>query len=81
MTGLRKSKFSHVTLLEAMAQSARKPRILYTQGRAESRDHGARHAAEGGPYRAEIPPQTQGVDNASGPSDVGSARGDAKPCR
>ena len=79
---LTKRKSPHSRLLTAMAQSSRRPRILYTQGRSERMDHGARRAAEGGPARAEIPPQTQGVDNANGPpTDPGSSPGDAKSSR
>lgn len=78
---LRKPKHPHASLLEAMAQSSGRPRILYTQGRAEKTDHGARHAAEGGPSPAEIPPQNQGVEDANGSTVSGSERGGAKPSR
>ena len=79
---LRKSKSAHSTLLEAMAQTERRPRILYSQARAEARDHGARHAAVGGPMDASVPLQNQGVDNADAPASVpGSSPGNAKPSR
>jgi hypothetical protein len=75
---LRNPKRPGATLLDAMARSAGRPRILYTQGRPERHDRGARKAAIGGPFRAEISPQTQGVDDANGPSDNGSSSGSAK---
>lgn len=75
---LRNPKRPGATLLDTMARSAGRPRILYTQGRPERRDRGARKAAVGGPYRAEIPPQTQGVDDANGPTEIGSSSGSAK---
>lgn len=76
---LRKPKHPHASLLAAMAQSSRRPRILYSQGRPEKKDHGARHAAVGGPFRAEIPPQNQGVEDANGNPVSGSERGAVKP--
>jgi hypothetical protein len=75
---LRNPKRPGATLLDAMARSAGRPRILYSQGRPERHDRGARLAAVGGSFRAEIPPQSQGVDNANGPTDTGNSSGNAK---
>lgn len=81
MARLRKPKHPNASLLEAMAHMAKRPRILYSQGRAEKRDHGARHAAVGGPMLAGIPPQNQGVDDANGYPVSGSERGTVKSSR
>jgi hypothetical protein len=77
---LRKPKHPQASLMEAMAQSSRRPRILYSQGRAEKRDHGARHAAIGGAFTVGSLP-TEGTENANGNPVSGSDRGSVKPSR
>jgi hypothetical protein len=77
---LRKPKRKNASLAEAMAQSSGRPRILYSQGRAEKVDHGARHAAIGGSFAVGSLP-SQGEDNANGNTVSGSERGAVKPSR
>jgi hypothetical protein len=76
-----KRKRPHANLQAAMDANAKRPRILYSQGRAERADHGARRAAIGGSFDASTPVVSQGVDNADGPSTPGSDSGSVKPGR
>ena len=78
MARKHKVKEPHATLAEAMAASSARPRILYSQGRAEHKDHGARQAAIGGSFNASaIKPTDVGDTNANGPTDTASASGSA----
>ena len=73
-----KIKKPYATLATAMAVSSARPRILYSQGRAEHKDHGAREAAIGGPFNASaIKPTNVGATDANGPTEIADARGSA----
>lgn len=73
---LRKPKDPYASLKSAMAKSKGKPRIGYTQGRANRISAGARKAAIGGNFNAAVPllnigeinateAETPGTENAS----------------
>ena len=74
----RKIKKPHATLAAAMATSSARPRIRYSQGRAEHKDHGARLAAIGGSFNASaLKPTNVGDTDANGPTQIADARGSA----
>jgi hypothetical protein len=74
----QKLKAPHATLAAAIAVSSARPRILFSQGRAEHKDHGAREAATGGAFNASaIKPTNVGDTDANGPTETASASGSA----
>ena len=71
MKRYRKARFP--TFAAAMAEAARNPQFMYTQGGSSSKDHGARIAGTGGNEEA-----YSGVANAESPgSSSGTDRADA----